>query len=433
MAEALQFHCPSCGSVLRIPSTGAGMRGPCPHCRQPIVAPDPLRGIPAFVLATAPAEPAPAPTPTQSPVHPPQAVGIPLATIIHEPQAPPAPPQATVVHEPAIPHPPIVPQAAYVPPAPPVEAPSTVLVNPAPAPPPSVAAPAPTAATTPSPVTATRSGLPIALIVGTLAAVLAFAGGYQSGHQNPATPKAEPEAPTAAPLVEPVIPKAKVVEEPAEATHSPHQPTLAEPRHVLESFLAAPTWQQRAAFALYPDQAKPRMKNYYAVHPDKATAYDQLVVEHAEVNESTGLLLAVFRVHTSQFPKGYPVAVAETPTGWLVDWATFIEYQDSLFQKFLEGDGDAEGIFHLIVRQSPQPSKTADRIDYDLITATPGAPQKASAAKNSAAASQLAEVTGDGNVATPVLQLARRTNPDGTKRIEILAVPATDWRPRPEQ
>lgn len=176
------------------------------------------------------------------------------------------------------------------------------------------------------------------------------------------------------------------------------------------------------------------MEAYYKSHPDKPTPWSKLEIEHCEVIDSTGFLLSVFRVHTAAFPKGYPVAVAETVNGWRVDWESFIEYQDGLFQQFIGASGEGKGTFHLIVRQSPEASKTAGRIDYEVIpfTAPAGAVQKASTAKDSTAASQLAQFTLDGNVATLVLELARHMNPDGTKRLEILSVPATNWRPREE-
>ncbi|MFD0892167.1 hypothetical protein KBB96_12115 [Luteolibacter ambystomatis] len=176
------------------------------------------------------------------------------------------------------------------------------------------------------------------------------------------------------------------------------------------------------------------MQAYYSTHPDKPTPWSKLEVEHCEVVDSTGFLLSVFRVHTAAFPKGYPVAVAETAIGWRVDWDSFIEYQDNLFQQFIAATGEGKGTFHLIVRQSPEPAKTAGRIDYEIIpfTAPTGAAQKAGVAKDSTAAAQLAQVTQDGSVATLVLELARHMNPDGTKRLDILSVPATNWRPREE-
>ncbi|MGC4016191.1 MAG: hypothetical protein QM755_16965 [Luteolibacter sp.] len=306
--------------------------------------------------------------------------------------------------------------------------------EPSPAPSPvRLEAPAPA----PDPVAPPRSfGLATALLLGGLVAVLAFAGGYQSGRQlrtsdtkapdtaiNPPTREAEPE-----------IPRAKIVEDTTPAPASPKEPTLTAPRTILEAFLAAPDRTKRAEYILYPDRIQPRMEAYYSAHPDKATPWTKIEVEHCEVVDSTGFLLSVFRIHTAAFPKGYPVAVAETATGWRVDWASFVEYQDDLFQQFVTASGDGKGTYHLIVRQSPEAPKAPNRIEYEVIpfTAPAGAVQKTFVLKDTTAAAQLSEVTEGGNVATLVLQLARRTNPDGTKSFEILSVPATNWRPRDE-
>jgi hypothetical protein len=44
MAEVIQFNCPSCGTLLRLPLAMAACQGPCPKCDREIVAPDPARG-----------------------------------------------------------------------------------------------------------------------------------------------------------------------------------------------------------------------------------------------------------------------------------------------------------------------------------------------------------------------------------------------------
>ncbi len=58
MAEVIQFNCPSCGTLLRLPLAMAACQGPCPKCDREIVAPDPTRGTGAHEViaeATAPA------------------------------------------------------------------------------------------------------------------------------------------------------------------------------------------------------------------------------------------------------------------------------------------------------------------------------------------------------------------------------------------
>lgn len=48
MAEMIQFHCPACGALLRLPLALAAQQGPCPCCGSIIIAPDPYRGVGAY-------------------------------------------------------------------------------------------------------------------------------------------------------------------------------------------------------------------------------------------------------------------------------------------------------------------------------------------------------------------------------------------------
>jgi hypothetical protein len=78
MAEMIQFHCPACDALLRLPLASAALKGPCPCCGRTIVAPDPYRGAGAY-------EPGPPP---------------PVETARTIEQAPPAAPQLSL-HAPA--------------------------------------------------------------------------------------------------------------------------------------------------------------------------------------------------------------------------------------------------------------------------------------------------------------------------------------------
>ena len=53
MAEVIQFNCPVCGTLLRLPLALAAERGPCPNCLREIIAPDPFRGIGAYEIPVA--------------------------------------------------------------------------------------------------------------------------------------------------------------------------------------------------------------------------------------------------------------------------------------------------------------------------------------------------------------------------------------------
>jgi len=52
MADVIQFHCPACGTTLRVPPAAAGFEGPCPRCARLIVGPDPALGLGARLAGT---------------------------------------------------------------------------------------------------------------------------------------------------------------------------------------------------------------------------------------------------------------------------------------------------------------------------------------------------------------------------------------------
>lgn len=77
--ETITFSCPACGIKLTVPSSLAGVSGPCPTCRAQIQAPHPpLASAPAnFQLVAIPVPPATLP--------PPPAATDPIAAPIPEP------------------------------------------------------------------------------------------------------------------------------------------------------------------------------------------------------------------------------------------------------------------------------------------------------------------------------------------------------------
>ena len=56
MVEIIQFNCPACNTMLRLPLAMTAQQGPCPHCGREIVSPDAYQGIAAHEKAGPPGQ-----------------------------------------------------------------------------------------------------------------------------------------------------------------------------------------------------------------------------------------------------------------------------------------------------------------------------------------------------------------------------------------
>ncbi len=407
MAEVIQFNCPVCGTMLRLPLAMAARQGPCPKCQREIVAPDPYRGIGAHE--------APPPVVLQVPA--------PFRPFVETPPLVPKPPE--VISKP--PRPIVEPE----------------IILPPEIPAPAAAAPPPPAAVTPVPVSEPpqRAILVLScLLAGAVGLAMGYALGVktaQSFRENPvvsppvigapqidkppvieAPPVADP-VPTPTPVVEPVKPPEKISAA-AEAS--------------LQAFLEAPDWATRNAYVLEPDKVRGAMEAYSRVVSDGPTPFKSISVKQSQVDPATGNTLFIFIVATEKFPTGIPVAVKETGGGWLVDWLAFVEFRDSLFQQFVDGPPGKGGFFHLVVSVAPAAQKeTSANKNFTAYFLQSPLAQKAQLAyvkKDSPTATTLLEQTAGGRTYAPVLEVEKRITPDKQDYFEILSVKADDWFPR---
>ncbi len=251
--------------------------------------------------------------------------------------------------------------------------------------------------------------------IGIVAALLGFAGGYQSARQEavPADPPIK---------IEPT--KARNEEATKAAT-----PVLTGAKSALLDFLAAPDWKSRGKLVLFPETILPRMESFHAKHPDGPTEVTRIAIEHCEANATSNLMLVILRVYTSAQPTGFPVAVAETADGWKIDWQPFVEFKDELFIEFVTGKAEDTGSFHLLVQPSTETQEADDKASYILSDPVKQREFLATVRKGTDAAKGLADITKDGLIATPVVDLTRHASPDGSYELEIVGLPATNWRP----
>ncbi|MEY3897176.1 MAG: hypothetical protein RLZZ214_2697 [Verrucomicrobiota bacterium] len=382
MAEVIQFNCPVCGTLLRLPLAMASKRGPCPNCQREIMAPDPSRGIGAYEIPEAP-------PPREIEPFRPFADPLPEPVAVEEEEAP-------------------APQVVQLP----------VCEKPQ------------------------RAVLVLScLLTAAVALALGFALGVCSKEffmrvptaaeqVRPNPPPAEVKAP------EPIPVRVKTVIEEPPATEKPQEPATvaAAAEAALRAFLVAPDWASRSAYVLFPEKVRGAMEAYSREVPDGPTPFTAIAVKQTQIDEKSGHTLFIFFVSTEAFPTGIPVAVQETPGGWLVDWQSFVEFRDQLFQKFVDGPADKTRRFHLIV--SPPPAERAANtenehfVSYLLNAPLNQKPQIAFVKKASEVFETFQTATASGGFFTPVLEVAKRQTADGKNYLEVLGVPATDWLPR---
>lgn len=433
MAEMIQFHCPACRTLLRLPLELAAQKGPCPTCRREIIAPDPYRGIGAFEV------PAPLNKDRTEPFTP-FVESPPLVPMKATSESPPVSKVDVLVAEETPLAPPIkMPPPAEVGPLESAEqlVKSELKYSPSPAPQKTIL------------VLSCLLSFAVALAMGYALGVRSTQYfmrvppsnpfNFPSSHsEKPATPQPPTQSEPTPIIVKPIIQKteeiAPVAESPKPEKITPPVKVSAAAEASLRAFLEAPDWATRNAHVLFPNKIKDAMEAYSHEVPDGPTAYKSISVKQSQTDETTGNTLFIFQVSTEKFPSGIPVAILETPRGWLVDWRSFVEFRDDQFKQFVDGPAGKTGRFHVIVR-TPPPAHAANTMNeyfssYLLDPPMPGRQQLAFVKKSSAASDTFNAATQNSGIFTPVLEVKKLKTPDGQNYLEITKIIANDWLPR---
>lgn len=400
MAELIQFNCPACGTLLRLPLAMAARQGPCPNCDREIVAPDPYRGFGAYEI----------------PLPPPPKVIEPFRPFAESPPMAPKEPETIAARS---------------------AEPSPVKVEERPV----ISAPA---CARPMRYVLIPSCLASALIGGIWGYAFAVRMPQRSAVTPPVTAPAT--APVTAPpaagepavSTSPVLPKQPEPAKPEAQIPTSEKPP--EPAKVsaaaeasLKAFLEAPDWAARSSYVLYPEKVRAAMEAYSREVPDGPTPYQSISVQKSYTNEKTGDTSFIFTVNTSKFPAGIPVAVKETRNGWLVDWQVFVELRDGLFKKFIEGPVDKTGQFHLVVTTPPPDRAAGNDNEYFsaflLQSAISDEKQMAYVRKKSDIYATFEATTKDGQPFAPVLEVVKRKTADGKPYFEVTKILAESWLP----
>ncbi|MES2439751.1 MAG: hypothetical protein V4584_11815 [Verrucomicrobiota bacterium] len=411
MAEVIQFNCPACGTMLRLPLEMASRQGPCPTCDREIVAPDPHRGIGAYEVAIAP---------------PPKEIE-PFRIFADSPPLVPKEPE---------------PAAAEMEESEPVEVESPPMAAETDGPPPAVVPP-PGGPRRLWPILV-PSCLASAVIGGVVVHSFIARAPRPPIFIPPASlpvlpaPAVEKEVVVAElkkpePAPEPVVEETESEVAPIEEKAS-QEKASAPAEATLRAFLDAPDWAARSAYVLSPDKVCGAMEAYSREVPDGPILYQSISVKQSHLDEKTGATLFIFFVATEKHPKGIPVAVKETPGGWLVDWPAFVEFRDGLFQKFVEGPIDQTGDFHLVVSRPPaeRAASTENEHFSSFLLQSPldAKPQIAFVRKSSQVAAEFEAQLATAGSFQPVLEVVKRKTSGGRGYFEVLSVKEVDWFPK---
>lgn len=151
-----------------------------------------------------------------------------------------------------------------------------------------------------------------------------------------------------------------------EATARPASPgsELAEPMKALEDFLRAPTWKERLAFCLNPEQIRREMADYYATSSDGPQSYTSaLFVASSPLPGPKPYTVGVFHVTFPDLPQGFPIPVEQTDNGWKIDWRAFVEFRDSRLKEFFTKYQDPPAVFRVQLQRTHYYDKDVPNLD----------------------------------------------------------------------
>lgn len=121
----------------------------------------------------------------------------------------------------------------------------------------------------------------------------------------------------------------------------------------LQKFLNCTNLAERLEFTLASDQMKPLMERYYSVNPDGPVPVDSIGFVRLDRNPQVGGgPHALFGVESKKWEFPIPVMLESSPTGYRVDWLSFVEFKDRVLEKFFQGYQPGRARFHVgITRQ----------------------------------------------------------------------------------
>ena len=415
--DTIQFHCPACDKRLKVPSSAAGQRGPCPSCGEEIVGPEPELGVPPRLIreTAPPLQEIPFPVPATR--NEPEPSPVSRALDVFRPRD--APPAAEAVPE--------------SPKAPPLEDPM---------PPTIVPAPAQVEMTQEPQRRIRRLWAAVFILSCILCTVLAFIGGYltalsrfEVGAPIFAPPSPKPPALSGFSLPDPPPAIDPAPEEDAEPVPIDDPTGDHDSLDALKGFLNATDWETRSGHVdgVFRDALK------IAAEEEGDGPIEFIAIEPTLLDGD----LHHYRVSTSGRPDGFPVTLRNGENGWKVEWPAFHEFSTDRFGRFIAGELSDTGEFRVFLKPAddPQPAFAA----YQLTSPVGGHTTLAYASRSAAAFAKLTALLENDQVRDDpryqallaqdglplILGLQRKTSSDGRSYVEIDRVVTVGWLTQP--
>jgi hypothetical protein len=118
----------------------------------------------------------------------------------------------------------------------------------------------------------------------------------------------------------------------------------------LRNFLAAPTWEARAAYVQKPEETKPAMEKHAKRYGDGPVNPNTIKFVDRHPGKDGGPPYCMFELAGGGLKHNVLVLVEQPKEGEaLVDWATFVEFKDDLLLKFLENQGEPNQTFRVML------------------------------------------------------------------------------------
>jgi hypothetical protein len=200
----------------------------------------------------------------------------------------------------------------------------------------------------------------------------------------------------------------------------------------LRSFLAAPTWQERAAYVQKPDLVKPAMEKHAAKYGDGPIVPATIKFVDRHPGKDGGPPYCMFEIDGGDLKHEVLVLVEQPAQGLpLVDWASFVEFKDDLLLKFLETKGEPNQTFRVLLsrkhyfakdvpdlasKDSFQVQQPNDRFDGHVFLP-----------KSTALSKKLATQLGWNQNMPVIVELAWRTN-GKLHWVEMVSIVSYGWR-----
>jgi hypothetical protein len=203
-------------------------------------------------------------------------------------------------------------------------------------------------------------------------------------------------------------------------------------RQLITRLLLATTPEAVKPYILDASRVAPGLEAYFS-GPGRAEPAPASGIDLIDTGKSSpsGRILWNFKVITRAVPKGFPLAVEDTPDGLRTDWEFFAQCRDDRLKTFLNNPAAPSGLFFVsLMRAHPFPDMlpAKDFPNFVLFTIAPPGPGEDRAnvfvRKDTPLADRVEKLYAWGTLYAPVLTLTHKSG-----FVEITGIARENWRP----